>query len=486
MREAGVIDEGQARRLHPGTIGISLLKNAPSTLIGLPAFLAFTSRGGWAWIIPVVIVATLVSALFTWLGWLRFTYRIMSDDVVIESGLLSRKRRSIPFDRIQDVSIERGPLARLFGLARVRLETGGGGDDEGDLDSVSMAEAQRLRATLRGERVTRMAMEGAEPEPVAAAEPIFAMSFGRVLFSGLFNFSLVWLAALFGALQYLDDFLGFSYRDLVRWAGLARDTVSDRVTFANIALLLIAAAFLGIFSGVLRTIARDFGFKLTHEQARFRRVRGLFTHSEVVVAERRIQLALVHTGWLRRLFGYQGVSFQTLGGSDDASGRQEMAPFADPREVLRVLNAAKIAAPDRAGLTQVSRGHVTRALIKNGAVPLIVIAGAGFAFPPAWLALLLMPVPLGIALLERRFHRYRLEAGRIVVARGVTAQRTWIVPTANVQAVSVTQGWLQRRLGLASVMIDTAGGSVLSGPHVIDVKRDEAWGLQRGLVERVA
>ncbi|WP_163284170.1 MULTISPECIES: PH domain-containing protein, partial [Enterobacteriaceae] len=85
-----------------------------------------------------------------------------AEEVLIQHGVLQRRRRSIPRGRIQDVSIERGPFARIFGLAVVRLETGGGEAEEAMLDSVSMAEAERLRALLRGRRVAPEIRAGAE------------------------------------------------------------------------------------------------------------------------------------------------------------------------------------------------------------------------------------------------------------------------------------------------------------------------------------
>src|SRR3546814_11891248 len=84
-----------------------------------------------------------------WIIWSRFRYGVGPGEIVIEKGLLHRTRRSIPFERIQDVDIERGPLQRLFGLAKVKIENGGSGKAEGMLDSVTLDEADRLRGIIR-------------------------------------------------------------------------------------------------------------------------------------------------------------------------------------------------------------------------------------------------------------------------------------------------------------------------------------------------
>lgn len=478
-----------ARRVHPGTIGLDFLRRAPQTVIGLPAIAGWTSGRGIGWILLAAAVVGVVMLFFTWLGWRRFTYTVAPHELVIERGVLSRSRRSIPLERIQDVSIERKPLARLFGLAEVRVETGGGESDEAVLDSVSVSEAERLRAALRG-HTSGVDMFSAAEGGVGTAESavlpvIFQMSPGRVMLLGLFGFSLVWIAALFGALQFFDQFLDLGWDQLRDWAEVAEDEM--RARFSVTAALIVAgiALVLGVVSGVIRALLREYGFTLRAGTGRFRRTRGLLTRTEVVVAMRRIQLAMIQRGPLRGLFGWNALSFQTLGGSNDPSGRQAMAPLARHHEVARIVDAAGLPPFERLPLQRVAAGHVIRSLLLALPWPVLAIGAALFLTPFAWLGLLLL-IPMAIAaLLQRRFHRYALRHTSLQVMRGVLAQRDWIVPFENVQVVTLRASWLQRRLGIASVLVDTAGAGGGGAPDVVDVNLPEARALATGLVERI-
>ena len=96
------------------------------------------------------IAIFLVMVLRTFVYWTRFEYRVGADEIRIDSGILNRTHRSIPFDRIQDVDITQGPLARVLGLARVQFETGGGGGkEEGVLQAISIKRAEDLRTPVR-------------------------------------------------------------------------------------------------------------------------------------------------------------------------------------------------------------------------------------------------------------------------------------------------------------------------------------------------
>ncbi|HEX6374758.1 MAG TPA: PH domain-containing protein [Allosphingosinicella sp.] len=473
MSDAAIAD----RRLHPGTIALRFVKEAPSTLLALPAALAFTSRTGLTGALFLAAGLAGLLLLVKWLAWRRFRYGVGTAEIVIESGILHRNRRSIPFDRIQDVDIERTFLARLLGLAKVRIETGAGGKDEGLLDSVSLDEAQRLRETVRARRAgAAPADAGADADAAAgpAGSILFEMDVPRLILFGAFNFSLVYIAGLFALLQTFDRFLPFDIYDPARWLGLVDEYLPHRWTFGAIAAVLLMAALLGIVAGILRTLSRDYGFKLSLDGDRFRRERGLFTRSEVVIARRRVQLAQVDGGPLRGLFGWAGLSFQTLGAGTDRGGFQSAAPFAQRSEIEGVLAQAPPLRLPPPALIRVSRRHILRSAATRLVPALVAILALSIWARPALLLLALLPLLAAAAALERRFHRYALADDLLFVARGVWRRRLWILPLANVQALSLSRGLVQRRLGLATLAVDTAGASLLNAPRIIDLRLEAA------------
>ena len=467
------------RRLHPGTIALRIIMKAPQNFVGLVALSAAMSRAGMLTMAGVAALVLVGAGLVTWLRWRSFPYRIADGELVLADGILHRNRRSIPFERIQDVSIDQKLLARVFGLARVRIETGGGEADEASLDSVSLAEAARLRAVLRGRDAPSVA-DTAETAP--AREPVFAMDSRRVLTMGLFGFSLVWVGVLFAAINQIGDLVGLDWDGWRDWAGVARREALALATPLFVLFAAAAALVVGAISGVARTFFVEHGFRLEREGDRLRRVRGLTTRTEVVVSLRRIQLALIERGMVSGRLGWSSLRLQTLGGSDDVGGRQQVAPFARSGEVARVLAAAEYPAFDPLPLGPVAFGHVVRAALLRGGVPLVGVAVASWFLPLAVLAFPLVAIPVVSALLARRRHRYAIIGDTLQVMRGVLAQRAWIVPLANIQSVSVTRSPLQRLLGIATVRVDTAGAKGIGRPDISDLAVEDAYPLARALL----
>ncbi len=117
-----VADEGH--RLDIKGLLVGLVMGLPQLFFPIVAVVFGTRSQNNPVLIPIAIaVVLLVSVLFRWIGWMRFLYYIGEHDVRIESGVLNRTARSIPYERIQDVSIEQKLLPRLFGLGEVKFET---------------------------------------------------------------------------------------------------------------------------------------------------------------------------------------------------------------------------------------------------------------------------------------------------------------------------------------------------------------------------
>lgn len=482
-------EDGAPRRLSRKTVLVRAIQQGPSVILAIPVLIVW-ARGESFMLLPLIVGGVLIgisSLVAAYLHWRTFTYQILPGQLVISSGVFTRTRRTIPAERIQDVSITRSLLSRLFGLAEVKVETGAGEADEGKLDSVSLSEAHRLREVLRHIRSAN-AEAAAQNAEATAAPPsetvLFRLSLLRLILYGLFSFSLVWVAVVFGAIQYLGEALNF---DWDRWRELASEAereVRSRFTLGLAASAAGAALVLGFVAGVVRTALRDYGFRLVDAEGRFRTTRGLLTRREVVVAKRQIQLSLVERGPFSGPLGWRSLQVQTRGDSVAAAGRQVLAPFARVPEVRAIIEAAALPHFQSAGLRPVAGAHGVRGLIGFVLLPAVLIAAAAAVFPAAAWAGAILILPLTIALLRTGRHRYGLTDDSFQVARGVLTAREYVVPYGNIQTLTVRSGPLQRWLKVVTIRIDTAGGAQLTGPHIHDLGEAQAPGLVAELLER--
>ncbi|WP_262426159.1 PH domain-containing protein [Brachybacterium sp. Z12] len=93
----------------------------------------------------LLLAAAIIAIVFSTLSWWFTTYAVDEDGVSLHSGMISRSREYAPRARIESVSVERPLLARLLGLAKVRVEVAGGGESYLDIEYVKSAAAEDLR-----------------------------------------------------------------------------------------------------------------------------------------------------------------------------------------------------------------------------------------------------------------------------------------------------------------------------------------------------
>jgi putative membrane protein len=232
---------------------------------------------------------------------------------------------------------------------------------------------------------------------------------------------------------------------------------------------------LGVIAGIVRTVTRDFGFKLTRSEAGLRRRRGLFTLSEVVIPIRRTQVAFIESGPVARMLGWHRLSFQTLGADKKEGGVQVAAPFARMEEVLPILAEAGFPMPpERAAF----RSSPRRALIRRMA-PFVLLAAvltlAAFSFDlRAGVGAIAFALLALWAALRWRTHGHVEDARALYVTGGLTTRRLRIMPYEKLQTISVSRGPLQRRMRLATLLADTAGASSARPLQMVDLDAEEA------------
>jgi len=440
-----------------------------------------------------VLVAVMGVGVF--ISWRRFEYRVGADEIRIDSGVLSRTHRSIPFDRIQDVDITQGPLARVLGIAKVTFETGGGsalpGKEEGVLRAITLQRAEELRRLVRAHR-SGSAVAPAVTAAVAEEEetrPVYAMSIPRLLLTGTFNFSLALFAGLLGLSQTVGDVLNIDPFSRSFWnrvlsaSGPFRDYVlAHQLVTALAGMIVLVLA--GLLTGIVRTVLRDYGFRLDKTAVGLRRRRGLFTRTDVTLPAKRAQAAIARSGPLRERFGFNELRVQNLAQDEDKSGTHVLAPLAKGEEMAHILSELGWRPlPASLEWQRVSRCYFWKSLIL--VAPLLIPAiAASFAMNPlVGLAWLIVPATFALLrYLDWKRIGYSLDGDRLLMRSGWWRRRITILPLAKIQSIDLKHNFVTRWFGTASLQFGVAGGNALVAHSIPDIPSGRASDLRERLL----
>jgi putative membrane protein len=373
--------------------------------------------GPLAWGFVLLLVA---GGVYGAASWLRTKYWIEADELRVDTGVISRQSRRIRVDRLQGIDISQPFVARLFGLAELKMDVAGGGSGEGSLAFLSLAEAQALRATLLARRDAVRAEQapaavdgspGPPPGPTPAPERVLAtLDLPTLLLS---------LVLSPEAAAFLVSATGFAV-----FFGLVGG-------FGGVAAAFPVLAGFALTS--FRRLSAYYGFTVSQTPSGLQVRRGLFERDAQTIALARVQGVVVSEPILWRRFGWAKLDVALAGSASgtDADGRPSASTVMPVAPRGFVLDLARL-----------------------------LLAASGSPDPDA---VDLLPPPersRWAAPVRRRFLAAGVGEHLVVSREGLLTRRTHVVPHARVQSLRLTQGPWQRRLGLADVLVDSPPGPV--------------------------
>src|SRR3546814_4061943 len=80
-------------------------------------------------------------------------------------------------------------------------------------------------------------------------------------------------------------------------------------------------------------VLANWRFRLTREPRALRRTRGLTTRTDVALPVRRVQAAILVTGWLRKRFGWHELRLQSLARDGEKEKDHQVVPFGRLAEI---------------------------------------------------------------------------------------------------------------------------------------------------------
>lgn len=116
-------------------------------LAGGIVVVVLTGAPVWVWAAAIAAALGLFGVAWVLEG-LAYAYRgvqLREHDVSARRGLIGRSTISVPFTRVQHVTLERGAFDRLFGLAQVVIFTAGAIAADARVKGLTPERAERLR-----------------------------------------------------------------------------------------------------------------------------------------------------------------------------------------------------------------------------------------------------------------------------------------------------------------------------------------------------
>jgi putative membrane protein len=501
-------------RLHPVSLLFALWGSAKT--LALPAALFIFSSFGWSrdestgnggpsgWVEQWLGVGDLagwqiwamafagLAMLTAVLQYLTFRITYEGSELVIRSGFFFRNERHVPYDRIQNLDATRRILHRLFSVAEVRVETGGGVEPEARISVLHETAFEEMRRRVFAGRsvsppseqpgeahAASAASAGSGPASTAASTLLHLPTRELVLLGAVENRGMLVLAAAYGLLWELgwQDALwtrltGSTYAvgalsDI--WTRLSAGQLPALWELGVMAVGLIALFVLMRLLSMIWVSVTLHDFRLTRIGDDLRTEYGLLTRVSATVPRRRIQTVTIRATPLQRWLGRSSVRVETAGAAavpQNGQGfqRERLAPIIRASAVGDLIRSVMpVCDPDQFEWQRVHTRAFRRAvkpmLLLSGIPSVLVLVLVDWRLWPVML--IAMAATAVVTRMQVQHFAWAIASDTVAIRSGWLWRRVSIAPLARIQAVSTTESPFDRRAGMAAVAVDTAGSPLL-------------------------
>ena len=372
--------------------------------------------------VPALGLAIVVITGLLVLSWRLTRYRVTAEALELRHGVLVRRQRRARLDRLQAVDVVQPLVARIFGLARLKLDVAGGAGSNIELSYLTDTQAQQLRNYLLAAAAGLTYDTPHAPE--APEHPVAEVPVPRLIASLALDLGL--LAGVVATVAVVT--VGFVAAGFGAIGG-----------FLPMAIAVVTVAW--------RRFAGGFGFTVRVSPDGLRLRHGLLEHRAQTVPPGRVQaVSLVQPllwrvpGWWRVVVNVAGYG----GRGDHQRSENELLPVGTREQAVALL---ALVLPDL-GLDP---GEDALAIVGAGLDGdsrrpdgyLSSPRSARWVDPVGW-----------------RRNGVRVTHQALLIRRGRLRRRLDVVPHARTQSCGLAQGPLQRVLGVASLQVHSTRGPI--------------------------
>ncbi|WP_174735080.1 PH domain-containing protein [Mesobacillus harenae] len=465
----------EPRRLHPIAAVSNALRQLKELILPLVFFLVFGSRNGdwgsyYLYGLMAIVGFVFLSGV---LSWFRFTYRIEDGELRIEYGLFVRKKRYIPFERIQSFDFSEGILQRAFSLVKVTVETagsGGMGIHSGDavLTAVSREEARLIQAYLTEKK--SIGEDGSE-FPEVKEELVYKITPKELLLLASTSSGVgVVISAVLAFLFQFEEFIPYE-----RLFNGVEAFISNGIVF--VAVIIFIGFLIAWAVALIGTMVKYANFTVRRIEDDLVITRGLLEKRQFTIPLHRIQAIRISENLIRQPFGFGAAFIESAGGSSVSEERAKVLVL----PIVRKERIPSLLEPHLKGyklgfeLQPAPQRALPRYLVRGSLMVLPILAVSLLFFKQTGFFSLLLLIPAAAwSFLNYRDAGWNLTEQQLTIRYRKIIKTTVYMNRTKIQSMAIMKSYFQQRKQLSTIEAVVKSGQSGSGGKVIDLDEQDS------------
>lgn len=483
--------ENKQYKLHPFSMTVGLIKNLKNWSI--PIFIVYVvslvEEGFNIWYLLFAfltfLIPVLVYLIFGLIKWLTFRYWFEDGEIRVKYGLFVKKKRFIPFDRIQSFNYKAGIFHRIFGLVQISIETAGGKEPEVVLTAITKRAAEQIEIVTRQVPQQNNQLQNDEEIVQKEITTIFKMSVKDLFILATTSSSIgLVLSGLGAVLSQIYQYIPYEkiFDELYTFI---------KYGFIVIAISIFIAFFIVWLISVIITFINYYDFTVVEEDNRLIITRGLLEKKRITIPLNRVQAIKIIENPIRQWIGHSTVVVESIGGNYEQDMKVELFPLISKKKMygpLEKLFPEYIFQTDLIRPTKQGRPFFYRKELL-WLIPIIGLCSY-FFYPYGLLSVLLLPIAVLLGIWQYKTTGIAISNKQLLIVSRVISRVTFVAQRDKIQVMQLTQSYFQKRKNVASVgiavMSVTNGGTAVAS-HLEQLNANDVmtWFERRTKIESV-
>lgn len=443
----------------------------------------------------IIIAIAAFASVMTIVQFWFYHYWLEDDRLVVKEGILFKSLRQVPYERIQNLNIEKNILHKLFNVATLQVESASGVKPEAVIRVIADEQVKHIQQTIKNKGAVANSEREEKDTDISQDEapPLYQMSNKDVTTYGFISHKALVPIGIVGSIlsqndYYRDKFIGFAQKfvgDLHVELWTLSDWLVYSLIFGLITLMTIWLSSIGL------AFLKLYQFKLSKMDKNLHAEMGLLTKITANIPIKRIQLIKIKFTPLHRWFKKVSIKMETAGGVTEQSGitMNWIAPLVSRPKGQQIISHIQPEVDWPKIKWQNLESRAWKRVFKK-AMLLILIPMLPLLYIYHWvglLPLLLTPVAFAYAKAYVAKAGFAVNKQLLAYRHGVFFHTISVVKIAKIQNISYMQTPFDKRNAMARISVDTAGSNPVTQDiniHYLDV--DKVLQLNDFLVKKVS
>lgn len=418
-------------------------------------------------LIALGVICVLI--LFGFLLWIKTTYAIDNEMIILNKGILAKTNITLPLNKISTVDQSQNPIFQLLGVVRLKLDS----DSANNLNEIDLylpkEKAEKIADTIKN-RSYNNAGGGisTKDESTINKKTVY---FKELIIYGLVKSNLVFvLGLIFTISAFLDDISNLFHFDL--------STVIDQnipetavVEFTYITVIfLITIILIAILAtkllSIIMILIKYYDYQVERNEDQIRIKYGIIQQKNYSFSLKKINIIQIKQNMLMKIFRLYTVKIIATGYGDEDKEEALLYPVCNKIKLDEVINELLPEFMYTGDILGVPKRARRMFFIIPLIFTVVIVLGLSYFFKYGYTSIIIIPLCFLYCMMKERNTTVGISEKLIYASSGGFHKTINISFVHKVQAVESKHHFFQRRKNVKTYLINYFGNQTMNISHM--------------------